>query len=215
LFKCILCYNNQRDKYEPETQLDGESDEDYATRIARWAETDQLIASTELRFTNGVDSMNSSDDYIQALRLVPDKNANNGVFNLYEATFSADSSLINQADEYKPRQIKATFWSAANQEEEMDTVERLAWYIPKNYTMIQKPADGHGFGEYTQIDITEDTYVPDVYYTRDNTVYSLATGDFVEGTQYYEKGQERFFETASDIPDDDSITDEERNHFLE
>ena len=77
---------------------------------------------------------------MQALKLVPAKeDSSKGVFNLYEATFGANSSLINPKDETLTRTMSLTFWSAVTGQEELDTAERIAWYIPRNNTMIKRP----------------------------------------------------------------------------
>lgn len=116
-FKCILCYN---------------------TDVNANPETDQLIISKELIFTNSDNAWDETSDYIQGLRLEP-ADRSNGVFNLYAATLGTDSMLINSADEFKTRIMQASFWSAVAQDDELDTVQRLTWYIPKHSTMIKAP----------------------------------------------------------------------------
>lgn len=115
-----------------------------------WAKSDTRIESKVLIFTNKDDAYDATQDFTQALRLTP-KGTPNGVFNLYEASYSANNNLINSADANLPRYMDATFWTAISKEHKMNEVTRLAWYIPKTNTMITKPAKNRGYNPNTQI----------------------------------------------------------------
>jgi hypothetical protein len=115
-----------------------------------WAKSDTRIESKVLIFTNKDDAYDATQDFTQALRLTP-KGTPNGVFNLYEASYSANNNLINSADATIPRYMDATFWTAISKEHKMSEVTRLAWYIPRNNTMITKPAKNRGYNPNTQV----------------------------------------------------------------
>lgn len=134
-FMCIVCYNNKYNDYK-----NGSGDEN----AKRWAETDQIIGNANGRnvveFKNKNNAWDMARDLVQSLKLAPAKeDASKGVFNLYEATFGANSSLINPKDEQLARTMSLTFWSAVTGQDELDTAERIAWYIPRNNTMIKMP----------------------------------------------------------------------------
>lgn len=126
-FKCILCYNTNYDYYANNPELAEE-----------WAQSDQLISSEILTFTNKDSPFDTNRDFIQGLRLTPNDRSN-GVFNVYAATYGANSSLIDPLNEHRIRSMKASFRTVDAQDDEIDSVTRLLWYIPKRYTMIKPP----------------------------------------------------------------------------
>ena len=134
-FMCIVCCNNKYDEYKDATTEE---------ELQQWAETDQLITNPNdkhiIEFKNQNNAWDEGRDLIQALQLKPAaSDKSKGVFNIYEATFSANNQLINMADQYKPHTMSLTFWSAITQQDELDTAERIMWYVPKNSTMIKQP----------------------------------------------------------------------------
>ena len=159
-FKCVMWYRPQH-----------EEDEDSSAK--KWALQDENISSEVLIFTNQDSPYDSARDLDQALRLNP-KGAPNGVFNLYEASFGANNSLINSADSEIPRYINATFFTCISKEHKMDDVTRLAWYIPKEHTMITKPAEGRGFDSSNQRFLTSIAEI--AAFKNDNTIFNDENG---------------------------------------
>ena len=98
----------------------------------------KYISSNPIIFTNEENPYDASRDLEQALRISP-KGTPNGVFNLYEASYSANNNLINPADKTIPRYMSAIFYPAIQKTHMMSEVTRLAWYIPKENTMISAP----------------------------------------------------------------------------
>lgn len=181
-----------------EKELDNEDRVSSDDIWAQWAATDQRIESEELVFTNKANAYDTTRDLVQGLRLVAG-DPSNGVFNLYEATYGANNVLINSTDEHKARKVNASFWSAVTEEEEMNKVERLAWYVPRNNTMIKKPEDGKSYNTYSSIGLNEETYKPGKYYLRDGGNYSISDGEFNSEAIYYEKSAEIFLDSQQDI----------------
>lgn len=106
-----------------------------------WAQTDsQEVPSNMLVFKNK-ENANFLEDEENALHLTSGDDSK-GIFNIYEATLAADNQLINPADEFIPRKINATFTSNIPNDVGLADVERFAWYIPKNNTMIKPPIEG-------------------------------------------------------------------------
>lgn len=107
--------------------------------LQQWASSDQIIRpASPLILRNQDDAWDTSRDLLQALQLTP-ADPSKGVFNLYEATLGSNSMLINMADAVTTRTMKLNFSSVVTGEEELDTAERICWFIPKGYTMIQPP----------------------------------------------------------------------------
>ena len=165
-------------------------------------------------FTNQANAYDSTRDLVQALRLTAD-DPSHGVFNIYESTFGANNNLINSNDEKIARRIKATFWSAVTESEELNEVERLAWYIPKYNTMIKAPQSGVDYQTYKRIELSADTYEPNKYYTISGTTYSLSTGDFNADVTYYDRSNEKYINSVAAINALTDISDEERALFKE
>ena len=156
-------------------------------------------------FKNGANAYDSTRDLVQGLKVEP-IGSDKGVFNIYDATYGANNNLINPNDEHTTRRMKATFWSAVSEQEEMNEVERLAWYIPKRNTMIKKPKEGTDYHVYTKASLTANTYTNDgTYWMRarrydlertydENAVYYLVNDRTGEGYKQDHMTSEQFYQ---------------------
>lgn len=107
-----------------------------------WADSDiKELLSNVLTFNNKDNATDIADAKARSLTLTSGDDSK-GIFNCYEATFAADNNLINPADEFIPRKINATFNSNLIDDKGIVSASRLAWYIPKNNTMIHAPSSG-------------------------------------------------------------------------
>ncbi len=186
--------------------------------LQQWAASDECIESEELIFTNSANAYDSSRDLVQGLKLEAD-DPSNGVFNIYEATFSANNMLINSQDEYTTRRVKATFFSVVSGKEEMDQVERLAWYVPRHNTMIKEPVVNRDYQTYNRISLTAAEWAQNqsAYYVDDNKGGYVVTPSFDSNKNYYYKSNEIFINSATEINTllaQNKITQEEADLFL-
>lgn len=181
-----------------------------------WAYTDTILSSNVLVLRNKDASYDTSLDGVQGLRLEP-ADQYNGIFNLYEASLSADNRLIDSSEEIKPKKIKATFVSV-KEDKGINEVERLAWYIPKENTMIKPPIDGKNYNSYISIPIEAVEYEKGKFYTyNNNNNYSISNDDFNADTQYYVKSAENCFRNKTNIDNyknEHTLSDEEYELFL-
>lgn len=110
-----------------------------------WADSDiKELLSNVLTFNNKDNATDIADAKARSLTLTSGDDSK-GIFNCYEATFAADNNLINPADEFIPRKINATFNSNLIDDKGIVSASRLAWYVPKNNTMIHAPSSGRTY----------------------------------------------------------------------
>lgn len=148
---------------------------------------------------NEANVYDSTRDLVQALTLEA-ADASKGVFNIYDATYGANNNLINSSDEHIARSVRATFWSAVTEQDEMDQVERLAWYIPRRNTMIKAPVEGQNYHTRQRVPVKEDLFTQNAFYVRANGANLLNGADELKtGTGTYADSTFRTSESGGTV----------------
>lgn len=122
--------------------------------VSNYNECFTYIESNEIVFENEDDVSNELTlELIQGLTLESTDAPYYGIYNIYKSGNGSAAKLINSADAYVDRTVTASFSSVMTRDEDIDKIEWIKWYIPKNNTMITEPAL---YSEYSEGELIND-----------------------------------------------------------